>query len=219
MDKIHNFYCRKPWRDISYRLKIERGGRCNRCGSIMDDMSMLIGHHMVELTEDNVDDPSISLNPDLVEIICLGCHNKEHRRFGYRKKVYVVWGSPLSGKTSLVRELMLVGDIVLDIDALWRAITLQPEYVKPPALRYNVFTLRDNLMDQIKTRHGQWCDAYIIGGYPDKYERQRLCETMGAEAIYCESTRDDCLARCKQRPAEWQGYVNSWWDVFGRSGR
>lgn len=223
MDRIHAFYIGKPWRDFSYRLKIERGGKCERCGwtaITKEDWALLIGHHKVDLTDDNIDNPNITLNPDLTEIICLNCHNKEHRRFGNAKHVYIVWGSPLSGKTTLVRELMRHGDIVLDVDALWQAVTLQQEYVKPEPCRFNVFALRDNLLDQIKRRYGAWYDAYIIGGYPDKYERERLSQTLGAELIYCDSTMQECLERREQssKPAVWDEYIRTWWSEYERSG-
>lgn len=198
-------------------MKIERGGKCERSGEILSDLSQLIAHHKIELTEENVNDPSIALNPDNIEIISFAEHNKEHRRFGNRKQVYIVWGSPLSGKTTTVREMSRYGDLILDIDALWQAITMQPKYIKPNNVRFNVFALRDALLDQIKTRYGQWYDAYIIGGYPDKNERYRLSEMLGAELIYCESTKDECLSRCGDRPDVWRDYVNKWWEDFERS--
>ncbi|SHI75528.1 hypothetical protein SAMN02745975_00540 [Geosporobacter subterraneus DSM 17957] len=218
MDVLHRFYCRKDWRDLTHSLKIERGGKCNRCSEIILDFRYLIGHHTIELTEDNVDDPNISLNPELIEIICLDCHNKEHRRFGHKQQVYIVWGSPLSGKTTTVRQMMQYGDIVLDIDALWQAVTFQPEYSKPKNVRFNIFTIRDNIIDQIKTRYGQWYDAYIIGGYPEKYERQKLAESLGAELIYCESTKEECLKRLydSEKPKEWEKYIHDWWEVYDR---
>ena len=217
MDKLHQFYCSKPWRDLSYNLKIKVDGKCARCGETLVDFSKLIGHHTVELTEDNVDDPSISLNPELIEVICDKCHNKEHRRFGNKQHVYIVWGSPLSGKNTLVRELMQYGDIVLDMDALWQAVTGQPEYIKPNNCRFNVFKLRDDLMDQVKTRYGNWYDCYVIGGYPDKYERERLAQTLGAELIYCDSTREECLERLEKsgKPKAWEKYILDWWEKYG----
>lgn len=219
MDRIHQFYCSKAWLDLSYSLKIKAGGKCAGCGEIPEDFSQLIGHHTIELTEENVDDPNISLNPELIEVICLDCHNREHRRFGYAKKVYIIWGSPLSGKTTAVRQMMQRGDIVMDMDALWQAVTFQPEYVKPNNCRFNIFKLRDELLDQIKTRYGQWGDAYVIGGYPDKYERERLAQTLGAELIYCESTKEECLERLRQngKPEKWLEYIEDWWERHDRS--
>lgn len=218
MDKLHQFYCSKAWRDLAISMKIAAGGKCQRCGKIIEDMSFLIGHHTIELDEDNVSNPEIALNPKLIEIICLDCHNKEHRRFGNKQRVYIVWGSPLSGKTTTVRQMMQYGDLVLDMDALWQAITMQSEYKKPNNVRFNVFALRDAMMDQIRTRYGQWYDAYIIGGYPEKYERERLAQTMGAELIYCESTKEECLKRLaiSGKPVVWAEYINDWWDKFGR---
>jgi hypothetical protein len=218
MDKLHQFYCSKAWRDLSFRLKIERGGKCERTGEVFADMSQLIAHHKIELTEDNVDDPSIALNPDNIEIISHREHNKEHRRFGYQKEVYVVYGSPLSGKTTMVRDMMQYGDIVLDIDALWQAVTFQPEYVKPTNCRFNIFALRDNLLDQIKTRYGQWYTAWVVMSLPDKYERERLAQTLGAELIYCESTKEECLERLEQsgKPESWLQYILDWWERYER---
>lgn len=216
MDKLHRFYTGKPWRGLSYTLKIEAKGVCSRCGKRVLDFKYLIAHHTVELTEENIDDPNISLNPDLVEIICSDCHNKEHRRFGYKQKVYIVYGPPLAGKNTMVHELMKYGDIVLDMDGLWQAITLQERYIKPNNVRFNVFKLRDELLDQIKTRYGSWCDAYIIGGYPDKYERERLAKELGAELIYVESTREECIKRLEDsgKPIEWEKYINKWFDEY-----
>ena len=216
MDKLHQFYCSKAWRDLSFRLKIERGGKCERTGEVFADMSQLIAHHKIEITEDNVDDPQIALNPDNIEIISFDEHNKEHRRFGNKQNVYIVYGSPLSGKTTLVRELMSYGDLVLDIDSLWQAVTFQPAYVKPKNVRFNIFKLRDEMLDQIKMRYGGWYDAYIIGGYPDKYERERLAQTLGAELIYCESTKEECLERLEQsnKPESWREYIIDWWERY-----
>lgn len=216
MDKLHQFYCSKPWRELSYNLKIKINGKCNRCGETIVDFSKLIGHHKVELDESNVNDPKVSLNPELIEIICHDCHNKEHRRFGNKKNVYIVYGSPLSGKTTLVRELIQYGDIVLDIDALWQAVSFQEEYVKPKNVRFNIFKLRDELLDQIKTRYGNWYDAYVIMSLPDKYERERLRESLGAKLIYCEATKEECINRLDKsdKPRQWLDYINEWWDKY-----
>ena len=218
MDKQHQFYASKAWRELTYNLKIERGGKCERCGARPLHFSSLIGHHKIELNNDNVDDPNIALNPNSIEIICHRCHDKEHYRFGNKQNVYIVYGSPLSGKKTMVQELMQYGDIALDMDALYQAITMQPQYIKPKNVRFNVFKLRDSLLDQVKTRYGQWYDAYIIGGYPDKYERERLAQTLGAELIYCESTKEECIERLfkSDKPKVWLEYITDWWEKYER---
>lgn len=214
---LHKFYTSKTWRDLSYMLKLQRGGRCERTGKLFSDFSQLIAHHKTELNEGNVHIPEIALNPENIEIISFDEHNKEHRRFGgHKQKVYIVYGPPLAGKSTLVREMMRAGDIVLDIDALWEAITYMPSHVKPDNCRFNVFVLRDNLLEQIRTRHGQWCDAWVIGGYPDKYERAKLADRLGAELIFCEATKEECMERLAKsgRPAEWAKYIEDWWGRY-----
>lgn len=217
---LHQFYCCKKWRELAFSLKVRAGGKCARCNQIILDFSFLIGHHTAELTMENVNDPEVSLNPENIEIICHDCHNKEHVRFGHKKHVYIVWGSPLSGKTTAVKQMMRYGDLVMDLDSVWKMISFQPEYIKPDNLRFNVFAVRDGLMDQIKTRYGQWYDAYIIGGYPDKYERDRLAETLGAELIYVESTKEECLQRLNDsgKPRGWGKFILDWWERFERNG-
>ena len=216
MDKLHAFYCSKVWRDLAYSLKVKVNGKCNRCGETLTDFSKLIGHHTEELTEDNVDDPNVALNPDKIEIICHRCHNKEHRRFGNKQKVYIVYGSPLSGKTTVVNNLMQYGDLVLDLDAIWQAISFQGEYIKPKNLRFNVFKIRDSILDQVRTRYGNWYDCYIISGLPDKYERQKMAEKLGAELIYCDSTKAECIERLEasDKPKAWLDYINDWWEEY-----
>jgi len=214
MDKLQEFYTGKPWRTLTYKLKVERGGRCERCGYRPAHFTNLIGHHKEHLTEYNVDDASVSLNPDLIEIICHRCHDEEHRRFGHKSRVYIVYGSPCSGKTTMVQDIMKKGDIVLDIDALWNAVTYAND--KPNGIRFNVFRLRDCLYDQIKTRYGKWVDAYVIGGYPDKYDRERTAKELNAELIYCESTKEECMERFYKsgKPEAWEGYIDTWWEKY-----
>ena len=219
MNKLHSFYISKGWRELAYNLKIAAGGKCNRCGFIAvtkEDYKKLIGHHTLELTEENVDDVEISLNPEHIEVICHSCHNKEHYRFGTEKNVYIVYGSPLSGKSSFVREVKKPSDIVLDLDEIWAAVTLEDKYIKPNNLRFNIFKLRDELLDQVRTRYGEWHSAYVIGGYADRYERERLAEELGAELIYCNSSIEECKERAIEdnRPLAWLGYIDDWWEAY-----
>ena len=105
---------------------------CAHCGEPIIKKYDCIGHHIEELTLENVNDYSISLNPDNVELIHFRCHNKAHKRFGYgnahrkptpTQEVYIVYGSPCSGKTTFVRESAGENDIILDMDNIYECIT------------------------------------------------------------------------------------------------
>lgn len=180
----------------------------------------MILHHKEELTEDNVDDVNVSLNPDNVECIHFKCHNKEHKRFGFSgqivKQVFIVYGSPLSGKTTWVKDNATSKDLIVDIDSLYEAVSNAPRYEKPRAVSSLVFDLRDTLLDRIKVRSGKWENAYIIGGYPLEAERQRLSERVNADRIILiESTQAECLQRAEEsgRPDEWKSYIKEWFDL------
>ena len=218
----NNFYASKIWRDFRAGLIAERGPVCERCGKIVADESKLIGHHKIELTPENVHDYTISLNPELVELICDSCHNKEHMRFGHekRKSVYIVYGCPLSGKTTFVRQHKGRGDIVIDMDQLYKAITFLNDYDKPDRLLNNIKRVRNDLIDQIKVRYGKWQDAYIVGGYADKYKRNKLAEELGAELIYMECSREEAMARLhvdedrKYMKREYMEYIDRWFERY-----
>lgn len=55
---------------IHHRIMID-GGLCEECR----DKPGYIVHHKVILTSDNIKDPEISLNHELLEYVCKDCHN------------------------------------------------------------------------------------------------------------------------------------------------
>ena len=68
-----SFYLSKAWRDVSRSYMTSRHFVCERCGA-----PATICHHKIYLNALNVNDPTISLNPDNLEALCHDCHNKEH---------------------------------------------------------------------------------------------------------------------------------------------
>ena len=214
---IKTFYKTKEWTDLLEQLKIERIANdgilyCEYCGNPMIKAYDIIGHHKQELTESNVNNLEITLNPHNIMLIHFKCHNKIHERFGYlQQKVYIVYGSPCSGKTTWVNNVAYNDDLILDIDKLWEAICISDKYNKPNRLKTNVFNLRDTILDQIRTRSGMWRNAYVIGGYPLKIDRERLADKLGAELIYINSTKEECLSRSKTE--EWKKYIEEWFEL------
>lgn len=219
---VRKFYLSEPWISLRSNLIIKRGPICERCKrNFIRNTSKLIGHHKIELNEKNVNDPMISLNEELIEIICHDCHNKEHKRFGYNKKsVYIVYGAPLSGKQTIVNQLSSSGDLILNIDKIYESISNQELYNKPNNLRFNVFAIRDKILDMIKTRYGQWNDAYIIGGYPCKIERERLAAELRAELVFCNTSKEECYRRLQvdegrsYKTEEYVKYIDSWFEEY-----
>lgn len=228
MITFDNFYKSKEWEALRAILIQQRTAEdgilyCAQCGKPILKRYDCIAHHKIELTPENVGDADISLNPDNIELIHFKCHNKQHERFsGLYQRVYLVYGSPCSGKTSWVDEVANGDDLILDVDRIWDCLCNDGRYKKvngkskrPHRIRQNVFAVRDSLIEQIKTRRGQWRNAYIIGGYPLRTDRDRLCELLQAEPIYIDATEAECLKRAEtERPEEWQEYIKDWFQKY-----
>ena len=73
-DFAEKFYKSKAWRKLRHYVFYDRDFcicvRCGKPGKIV--------HHKVWLTPENIDDPFISLNEDLLETLCDKCHSVEH---------------------------------------------------------------------------------------------------------------------------------------------
>lgn len=224
MTKRQAFYKSHKWEKFISALRLERmqpDGTllCEHCGKPIVSKYDCIGHHVTELTDENVNDVTIALNPENVQLIHFQCHNEIHKRFGFRreKKVFIVWGAPCSGKSSWVDTIAESDDLILDIDRLWSAVRAGTcgRYDKPSELKANVFALRDCLLDDIRVRRGKWSNAYIIGGYPLDGERERLADLVGADRlIFIDADQQTCEARAAEKSPEWIEYVREWFSRY-----
>lgn len=218
--KLKAFYNSQEWITFREAVMVERGFYCEHCGRLIVDKNELTVHHIEELTPFNVDDPMISLNPDNVLVVhAHPCHDEIHKRFGFagKQKVYIVYGAPLSGKTSYVKRYKGHQDLVVDMDRLYQAVTLLPLYHKPNSLLQNVLTIRDALLYNIRTRKGKWQNAWVIGGYPDKYRRNQLKDQLGAELIFIDEPKDICIARIAETGRdehEWKKFIDNWFEKY-----
>lgn len=207
---------------INNRLTDKGETVCEHCGKPIVRSYDCIGHHTVELTERNVHDATVALNEDNIMLVHHVCHNKIHHKLGYvSKQIYLVWGSPLSGKSTWVNEVLEPGDMMVDMDSIWQCISGCERYVKPNRLIDNVFGIRDALLDMVRMRRGGWNNAYIIGGYPLIGERERLINRLGAREIFIECEYEECLARLKcldgsdgRNYGEWKKYIDDWWEKY-----
>lgn len=226
---LSQFYNSTEWRNFRLLLIEERTNK--KDGILYDEFSGkplvnsydIVLHHIKPLTMQNVNDYSVSLNPENIMIVSQKSHNELHKRFGYcaQRKVYIVYGAPCSGKTTFVNEIKGNSDLVVDMDNIWQCITGGKRYEKPNALKTNAFIVRDALYDSIKTRAGKWERAFIIAGLPIKSERERQITAFGAEPIFIDTDRETCLqrlatdeTRTAEQKIEWTKYINEWFEQY-----
>lgn len=211
---LFSFYRSQEWSTLRTRLMQERTNKdglliCAHCGKPIFRAYDCIAHHKVELTEENVKDYRISLNPENIDLIHFRCHNLIHERFeGYRQRVFLVYGPPCAGKTTWVMEQARDDDLIVDIDRIWEAVCKADRLHKPNRLKQNVFGIHQALIEQVKIRKGNWRTAYVIGGYPLQSERERMTELLGAEPVFIDTDEATCISRAPNE--EWQTYIHRW---------
>ena len=229
MYTLQNFYTSKEWVLFRQSVMADRLNDtdeliCEHCGEPIVRAYDCIAHHKIALTDANVNDVMISLNPENIMLVHHVCHNKIHNKLGYLyKQVYLVYGSPLSGKTTYVNGVKEPGDLIIDMDNIWQCVSGLDRYKRDGRLNAVVFGIRDTLLDMVKYKTGKWNNAYIVGGYPLISERERLCRTLGAREVFIDTSMSECLLRLEsssdgRNVAEWTGYIEDWWRKFGPPG-
>ena len=226
-NSLAQFYNSEMWRAFRLSLIAERTNKddgilyCQHSGKPLLNGFDIVAHHIKPLTMQNVNDYSISLNPENILLVSQRAHNEIHARFGYcaQRKVYIVHGAPCSGKSSFVDSIKGNSDLIVDIDNLWQAVTGK-RYYKPPAMKANVFAMRDALLETVKTRAGNWERCFIIEGLPFRAERERRSVIYGAELIHIDTDEQTCLQRLqmddsrREYAAEWQQYITDYFQRY-----
>ena len=85
-DWARSFYKSKAWKQTREEYARSRGWLCERC--IQQGLAVPgeIVHHKIWLTPENINDLSVSLNWDNLELVCRQCHADTHERKGSRKR-------------------------------------------------------------------------------------------------------------------------------------
>lgn len=222
MFTLENFYRSREWE--RFRLTIINE-RTKADGFIYDEVTNkpilrmydLILHHIEELTPENVNDFNISLNPNNIMVVSHKTHNLIHDNFNNysRQQVFLVYGAPLSGKSTWVKNNKLDGDLIVDINNIWESVSGDSE-TKNPRLKSVVFKIRDTELEAVRYRLGKWRNAYIVGGFPSRSERDRLASETGARDVYIDTERAECEERADMRAQreELRSYIADWFERF-----
>lgn len=216
---LASFYISKEWRNFRQTVINERLARdgdiiCNHCNKPIMNSYEIIAHHCnIFLTEQNVFDYDISLNPDNIQLVHMACHNKIHLNFGNSfRKVFIVFGSPAAGKSTFVNEAASPDDLIVDIDRIYEAINNN----RSKKLYTNVMKIFNDLIDSVKTRQGQWRNAYIVLANCRNVERfQRM---LDAEVIHISTAKEVCYERAEIKinkyGESYKDYLDQYWNEW-----
>jgi HK97 family phage prohead protease len=127
------------------------------------------------------------------------------------RKVTLVWGPPCGGKSTFVQEHAQRGDIVLDRDSIYQALSISQRYENHPELADLVSQTWDQLLRSIPD---QASDTWIISSSPQRSQRQEL-EHLTTEAQFVFADMATCTQRAKQaRPETWNDHISNWFANF-----
>lgn len=82
-----SFYKSAEWEATRKAYAKSQGWICERCRDAGLINRGIIVHHKIWLTQDNINDPDISLSWDNLKLVCRDCHAAEHRN---HKRRYIV---------------------------------------------------------------------------------------------------------------------------------
>jgi len=91
-EAVEAFYTSWAWRKCRKAYAKSKGNLCEKClrrGRINPGTKEqpLETHHKIPLTDDNINDPSITLNWNNLELLCKACHDEEKEK---KKKRWTV---------------------------------------------------------------------------------------------------------------------------------
>ena len=163
--------------------------------------------------------------------LCAECHNaksarwaqqlREARRsrpFAATVQVTVVAGPPGAGKTTWVRERAAWGDLVVDFDALYTALSGLAVYDKPVELMPFVASARDAVLERLSVP-SQVKRAWVIQGAAKRADRDRYRQ-RGAQVVTLAVSPSECLLRIAADPRrrarleQWKPIVEAWWTEY-----
>lgn len=125
--------------------------------------------------------------------------------------VYLIYGSPCSGKSTYVREHFQPGDIVCDVDRLYAALCFNEEHQEELYAQEAAKELHKRLSEIIHDRNGRWKNAYVVSLANTKEKLSKEIEKYNAdEAIYIDTPFEVCIERAKERPFYFQWLIEEW---------
>ncbi len=133
---------------------------------------------------------------------------------------YLICGPPGAGKTTYALKHMSPGDVIIDWDLLFVAVSGQPLHHNEACLNELVSDLRDILIESVP-EHGYpgVRNVWVTLCAAKKETRDYWRDIKGAKVILLKERISTCLARLAEDPTrhdweKWKPDVERWWKEF-----
>ena len=128
--------------------------------------------------------------------------------------IYLVYGSPCSGKSTFISEHMGDGDIVCDVDLLYAAISNRDAHDADLYAHEMALKLKDFFLSIIRDRAGGWKDAYVTSTANTAEKLKQEAERIKAdEIIFIDTPMWVCMERAKERPPYFKCLIEEWFST------
>jgi predicted kinase len=135
------------------------------------------------------------------------------------REVIIVSGAPGSGKTTYVNKVKRPGDLIVDMDALYAAISGLPVHSADKTVLDIALQIRECLYDAIENPIGSnWRRAFVITASPRRSEINELKKRLNASEVMMTTGRSTCIAQIKNDPTrkgredEFIAIASQWYD-------
>ncbi len=145
-------------------------------------------------------------------------------------KVTIVCGPPGSGKSTLVRQQMCRGDLVVDMDALYQALSYRDDRDKPEELLPWVCTARDAVIEKLGHDKGPGQAWIITASFKDVLADALWFVWLDATVKILATSTAVCVQRMKNQGrtardiqrmkascVRWHGDYRHWREGRGKS--
>jgi shikimate kinase len=136
-------------------------------------------------------------------------------------KVNIVCGPPGSGKSTYVRKHMEHGDLVMDQDAIYSALSFLPLYDRPMGLLPIVLDMRACLFRMVETNQkAEFENFWIITSGESIFVRQRFAYRFNAKVFVLMVPPEECIRRIEadERRSNqmelWKSLIDKWWQEY-----
>lgn len=211
------FYHSKEWLKVREFVIQRDNGLCQECLKHGDVVPGEEVHHIEWLKPSNINNTDITLNPENLVYICKDCHFKIHKKERHKLNrqlpvvtngtyfddkgqlqktmVYIVYGCPGAGKTTFVSENREYGDMIVDLDLIKQAISMDGKTETPDNLLNIALGIKEYLYALIADKEIDSRNIWIVASLPRKKERMNLKERLNAKLIFIDTDIDECISR------------------------